>query len=53
MNSTEHGTHPHFVCNDCGDVACLPESAVALRGEATRNQVAEIQLRGRCAACAR
>lgn len=51
--SSEHGTHPHFVCNDCGDVTCLPESAVSLRGEATRNQVAEVQLRGRCVACAR
>lgn len=51
-NSTEHGTHPHFVCNDCGDVECLPENAVALRG-AVRNQVAEIQLRGRCVACGR
>lgn len=53
MKSTEHGTHPHFVCNDCGDVVCLPESAVALRGEAIRNQVAEVQLRGRCVACVR
>jgi len=53
MKSTEHGTHPHFVCNDCGDVACLPESAVTLRGEAVRNQVAEVQLRGRCVACVR
>jgi Fur family ferric uptake transcriptional regulator len=53
MRSTEHGTHPHFVCTDCGVVACLPEGAVALRGEAVRNQVAEVQLRGRCAACVR
>lgn len=51
--STEHGAHPHFVCNDCGEVVCLPRSAVALRAEATRNEVDEIQLRGRCAACAR
>jgi Fur family transcriptional regulator, ferric uptake regulator len=51
--SSEHGSHPHFVCNDCGDVACLPESAVALRGEAVRNQVAEVQLRGRCVDCVR
>ncbi|MEM7135130.1 MAG: transcriptional repressor [Myxococcota bacterium] len=50
--STEHNTHPHFVCNDCGDVACLPRSAVALRAAAARNEVAEIQLRGRCASCA-
>jgi Fur family ferric uptake transcriptional regulator len=52
-SSTEHGTHPHFVCNDCGGVACLPESAVALRGEAARNHVSEVQLRGRCVACVR
>jgi len=49
--SGEHGAHPHFVCNDCGTVACLPESAVTLRGEAVRNRVAEVQLRGQCVAC--
>lgn len=48
-----HGEHPHFVCNDCGTVACLPASSVSLRGEASRNQVAEVQLRGRCTDCAR
>jgi Fur family ferric uptake transcriptional regulator len=54
VNSAGHGVHPHFVCNDCGDVSCLPESSVALRGEAIRNHhVAEVQLRGRCAACVR
>jgi Fur family transcriptional regulator, ferric uptake regulator len=53
MSSTGHGSHPHFVCNDCGDVACLPESAVALHDEAIRHQVKEIQLRGRCVACLR
>jgi Fur family ferric uptake transcriptional regulator len=51
--SATHGEHPHFVCNDCGDVACLSAGAVTLRAEATRNQVAEVQLRGRCEACAR
>lgn len=53
MPSSEHGMHPHFVCTDCGVVACLPEGAVTLRGEAVRNQVAEVQLRGRCVACQR
>jgi len=48
---SEHGMHPHFVCKDCGHVACLPQNAVALRGEAMRNQVAEVQLRGRCVDC--
>lgn len=51
--SVEHGHHPHFVCSDCGRVACLPADSVSLRGEATHNQVAEVQLRGRCRSCAR
>jgi len=51
--SSEHGQHPHFVCGDCGAVACLPADSVALRGAAARNQVAEVQLRGRCTGCAR
>ena len=51
--STEHNMHPHFVCNDCGEVACLPRSSVTLRAEAIRNEVVEIQLRGRCAECVR
>ncbi len=48
-----HGQHPHFVCTDCSEVLCLDESSVSLRGEAKRNQVAEVQLRGRCADCVR
>lgn len=52
-SGTEHGRHPHFVCNDCGNVSCLPESAVTLSGAAIKNQVAEVQLRGRCVGCAR
>jgi len=51
--SFEHGRHPHFVCTDCGDIACLPENAVALRSHAMRAQVSEVQLRGRCEDCSR
>lgn len=51
--SPAHDEHPHFVCNDCGTVACLPAGSVTLRGEAARNQVAEVQLRGRCTGCVR
>lgn len=51
--STEHGRHPHFICSDCGSIACLPATSVALRGEAARNEVAEVQLRGRCTDCVR
>jgi Fur family ferric uptake transcriptional regulator len=48
--------HPHFVCTDCGKVACLPPSSVALKpGRGTpgalRKGNLEIQLRGRCDAC--
>jgi len=51
--SAEHGAHPHFVCNDCGSVECLPKGSVTLRGEASRNEVADVQLRGRCTDCVR
>jgi Fur family ferric uptake transcriptional regulator len=51
--STQHGLHPHFVCNDCGGVSCLPTDSVALHGEAMRVQISEVQLRGRCQGCAR
>ncbi len=48
--------HPHFVCNDCGTVACLPSVSVNIRPArgAPRSIVAEVNevvLRGRCEAC--
>lgn len=48
--------HPHFVCTDCGSVACLPAGAVALKAvrgspSALRRGNLEIQLRGLCDAC--
>jgi Fur family ferric uptake transcriptional regulator len=46
-----HATHAHFVCTDCGDVSCLPEDAVVLRGLAARSTVSEVQLRGKCGTC--
>ena len=46
-----HAEHLHLVCVDCGNVSCLPSSAVSLHGEAKR-RVTEVQLRGHCAACA-
>jgi Fur family ferric uptake transcriptional regulator len=55
----EHATdqHPHFVCTDCGKVACLPPGSVALKAirggpGALRRGNLEIQLRGQCDACA-
>lgn len=52
-DAREHGKHPHFVCTDCGDVTCLSEGSVAIRGDAAKNRVAEVQLRGLCTGCVR
>jgi Fur family ferric uptake transcriptional regulator len=48
--------HPHFVCSDCGTVACLPTSAVSLhavRGapRALQKSAVEVRVRGLCDAC--
>lgn len=48
--------HPHFVCTDCGQVACLPATTVALKAArgapaALRRGGLEIQLRGLCDGC--
>lgn len=52
----DSGHHPHFVCTDCGKVACLPAGSVALkpvRGgpSALKRGNLEIQLRGLCDTC--
>ena len=56
---TRHETadHPHFMCNECGDVTCLPDESVRIapaRGapKAMRKKGLEIQVRGRCDRCA-
>ncbi|MFZ5892414.1 MAG: Fur family transcriptional regulator [Myxococcota bacterium] len=49
--SSDHAHHPHLVCSECGNVRCLPAGTVKLHGEAAKSEVAEVQLRGRCAAC--
>jgi Fur family ferric uptake transcriptional regulator len=50
------GEHPHFVCNECGDVVCLPAEAV--RFEPTRDApralragAVAVQVRGVCDKC--
>lgn len=49
--------HPHFVCDDCGRVACLPEqltASMAMDGPwATSIQKAMVQLSGECPDCLR
>jgi Fur family ferric uptake transcriptional regulator len=49
----DHGSHPHFVCTACGEIACLGAGSVTLRADTARYQVAEVQLRGLCGTCAR
>lgn len=49
--------HPHFVCNECGTVQCLPDGVVELKpGRGVPRALAdaglEIQLKGRCDRCA-
>ncbi len=50
------GEHPHFVCNDCGTVSCLPAVSVDIRPApgSRRSVVAEVSdilLKGRCESC--
>ena len=57
--STPHGDHhrhPHFECNDCGQLTCLDISFTSPEGLdgawANAVQQATIQLRGLCPDCA-
>jgi Fur family ferric uptake transcriptional regulator len=48
--------HPHFMCQACGDVVCLPSESIeikAARGapRALRQKGLEIQIKGRCDRC--
>lgn len=49
--------HPHFVCEDCGRVACLPEeltASMSMEGPwAVSIQKAMVELRGECPDCLR
>jgi Fur family transcriptional regulator, ferric uptake regulator len=52
----EESEHPHFVCNACGDVQCLPAESlridVAKRApRALRKRRFAVQLRGECDRC--
>lgn len=46
--------HPHFVCTDCGNVSCLPESAIHLKNNQTVKGVGtirEVLVKGQCLDC--
>lgn len=50
----EEHTHPHFVCDDCGIVSCLPEAEVVTKRNTRWNaslRAAEVQFVGRCPSC--
>lgn len=52
----EGAEHPHFMCNRCGEVVCLPDGIVevkAMRGvpQALRKKAVEIQFKGCCDRC--
>jgi Fur family ferric uptake transcriptional regulator len=48
-------SHPHFVCDDCGIVSCLPEAEVVTKKKIGRwsksLRSAEVQFVGRCPSC--
>jgi Fur family transcriptional regulator, ferric uptake regulator len=52
-----HGDeHPHFMCEACGEVTCLPGESVLIHASqdaprALRQKKLEIQLKGRCDNC--
>jgi Fur family transcriptional regulator, ferric uptake regulator len=48
--------HPHFMCETCGDVVCLPDESVEIKASrgaprALRRKGLQIQLKGRCDRC--
>lgn len=51
---TPDGEHPHFVCTDCGSVACLEDVKVEVKvpKKAPKREISEVLLKGRCENCA-
>jgi len=53
--SNDKHSHPHFVCEDCGEVSCLPMELSPPKPEGDRwaasVEQATIQLRGECPDC--
>jgi Fur family transcriptional regulator, ferric uptake regulator len=52
----EEAEHPHFVCTDCGSVACLPEGAVKVvptrkAPRSVNKGKVVVQLKGLCDDC--
>lgn len=54
IDDKEHASHPHFVCVDCGAIACMEEIELTSQSESVSKrfgQVTEILLRGHCNDC--
>lgn len=49
------GEHPHFVCNDCGQVSCLPDVHIEFNNpkeaKSFGGEICEIFFKGRCEHC--
>lgn len=49
------GEHPHFVCNDCGQISCLPDVHIQFDNPkaagAFGGEICEIFFKGRCEQC--
>lgn len=57
-NADSHGTlaHPHFQCEQCGEIACLHDTQVSITrsdGQSPSNigAISSVLLRGRCDRC--
>ena len=55
VTADHDGSHPHFVCTECGTVECLPEIELAIRRakapRAVKQRQVEVHVRGLCDAC--
>jgi Fur family ferric uptake transcriptional regulator len=46
-----HQGHPHFVCNDCGDVECLPGVELSKLPRAVSKRAQAVEVKGLCVRC--
>lgn len=54
LEDNEDDEHPHFVCTDCGEIACLAPVGISFDDEDDAPRVGEVDqvfLKGRCAEC--
>jgi Fur family transcriptional regulator, ferric uptake regulator len=55
VTADHDAAHPHFMCTECGAIACLPDLELAIHRakapRAVRRRQVEVQLRGLCDAC--